>query len=108
MAVPGSTVHRLRPPPAHLGPDGRAFWISTVRDYQIETESLLTQVQIACEALDRMAECRRAVAEEGMTLADRHGTRIAHPLLKIEAANRAQFQAAMRALRLQPGRGQKK
>jgi P27 family predicted phage terminase small subunit len=107
MPVAPSTVRRLRPPPAHLGAEGRAFWIATVRDYQIATESLLTQVQIACEALDRMSQCRRTVAEEGLTIADRHGTKLAHPLLKIEAANRAQFQSALRALRLQPGRGEK-
>jgi phage terminase small subunit len=107
MAVPASNISRLRPPPKHLGPDGCAFWVATIRDYQIEAESVLTQVQLACEALDRIAECRQTVAKEGMTLADRHGTRIAHPLLKVESANRAQFQNAMRALRLQPGRAVK-
>src|SRR3954467_2884349 len=102
MPVQALNVARLRPPPAHLRPEGNAMWVATIRDFQIETEAHLTHLSLACEALDRMSECRDAVKAEGLTLEDRHGKAYAHPLLKIENAARQSFQQAMRALRLAP------
>jgi hypothetical protein len=49
-----------------------------------------------------MAQCRKVVDEEGLVIEGRCGTRVAHPLLKIEAAARAAYLAAMRGLRLEP------
>ena len=107
MAVPASNVSRLRPPPAHLGPEGSALWRSTVRDYTIATESLLAHLEVVAGAFDRLAECRAAIKAEGLTIVDRRGDRVPHPLLKAEASARQAFQSGMRALRLQPGRGEK-
>jgi phage terminase small subunit len=107
MAVPASNISRLRPPPTHLGPEGAAFWRSTVRDYAIGSESLLTHLPVVADALDRLAECRAVIKAEGLSITDRRGDRVPHPLLKAEASARAAFQSGMRALRLQPGRREK-
>jgi P27 family predicted phage terminase small subunit len=102
MVLPNANVTRLRPPPAHLGTEGSALWRSVVRDYQIDTDAQCAQLEVACGALDRMAECRAALKAEGLTIADRHGDKVAHPLLRVESACRSAFQSAMRALRLAP------
>ena len=40
MPQPLPKVTRLHPPPPHLGEAGKAFWIATIRDYQVETGPL--------------------------------------------------------------------
>jgi P27 family predicted phage terminase small subunit len=102
MALPGTNVTRLRPPPAHLGTEGSALWRSVTRDYEVNTDAQLAQLEVACGALDRMAECRAVIKTEGLTIEDRHGDKVAHPLLRVESACRAAFQSGMRALRLAP------
>jgi phage terminase small subunit len=108
MAAPASNISRLRPPPKHLGPDGAAFWRCTVRDYEFSSESLLSHLEVVAGALDRLAECRAAIKAEGLTIVDKRGDRVPHPLLKAEAAARQAFQSGMRALRLQPSRSEKR
>jgi P27 family predicted phage terminase small subunit len=102
MALPGANVPRLRPPPAHLGEEGSALWRSVIRDYQVDTDAQLAQLEVACGALDRMAECRTVIKAEGLTIDDRRGDKVAHPLLRVESACRSAFQSGMRALRLAP------
>jgi|GraSoiStandDraft_39_1057311.scaffolds.fasta_scaffold161361_3 hypothetical protein len=105
MPQPLPKVTRLHPPPPHLGEAGKAFWIATIRDYQVETGPLLTHLEVASGALDRLSECRQVIKSEGLMITEdgkEDGKKIAHPLLKVESASRAAFQSAMRALRLQP------
>jgi phage terminase small subunit len=102
MALPGANVSRLRPPPAHLGAHGAAFWRAIVRDYAIDNEGQLAHLDIAAGALDRLEQCRERIKLEGLVIDDKRVGRIAHPLLKTENGCRAAFQSAMRALRLQP------
>jgi hypothetical protein len=99
MAIPAPNVSRLRPPPPHLGSEGRALWIATTRDYAIDTESLLTHLGVACSSLDRMSECRDQIKAEGLTLDGK-----AHPLLRVESSARQAFTQSMRALRLASGK----
>jgi hypothetical protein len=103
MPLPVPQVTRLRPAPPHLGPAGKALWIATVRDFQVETEPLLVHLSEACSALDRLTQCRQVIEAEGLMVED-GGRRVPHPLLKAEASARSAFQSAMRALRLQPHR----
>jgi P27 family predicted phage terminase small subunit len=102
MALPGTNLLRLRPPPGHLGAEGNALWRSVTRDYEVNTDAQLAQLEVACGALDRMAECRAVIKAEGLTIADRYGDKVAHPLLRVESAARSAFLAGMRALRLAP------
>ena len=102
MASLAPNVNRLRPPPPHLGAEGRALWLATLRDYQIDSEPLLVHLGVVCSALDRLCECREIIKAEGMVITDRKGDRLPHPLLRAEAASLAAFQSGMRALRLQP------
>jgi hypothetical protein len=102
MALPGTNVTRLRPPPPHLGVHGAAFWRAIVRDYEINNEGQLAHLDIAAGALDRLEQCRELIKTEGLVIDDKRVGKIAHPLLKTENGCRAAFQSAMRALRLQP------
>jgi P27 family predicted phage terminase small subunit len=108
MAVQALNVSRLRPPPPHLGPEGRKLWIETVATYAVDTEAALATLAVAAQALDRLAECRDTIKAEGLTLQDRHGRSYSNPLLKIEASARQSFAAAMRALRLAPSTSKNK
>jgi phage terminase small subunit len=98
-----NTVARLKPPPATLGPEGKAFWLETIAEFEIDTGPLLRHLAVCCEALDRMSECRARIKADGLMITDRNGNPMPHPLLKAEASARSAFQSGMRALRLHPG-----
>jgi phage terminase small subunit len=102
MASLAPNVSRLRPPPSHLGPEGRALWLATLRDYAIDSEPMLVHLDVVCTALDRLTQCRKVIEDEGLVLTDRKGDKLLHPAAKAESAARAAFQSGMRALRLQP------
>jgi P27 family predicted phage terminase small subunit len=102
MMRPAANVTRIRPPPPHLAAEGSALWRAVVRDYSVDSDVALAHLQVAAEALDRLAECRETIKAEGLTIRGKDGVPIANPLLKIENAARASFQSAMRALRLRP------
>jgi phage terminase small subunit len=73
-----------------------------VRDYAVDTDAQLAHLAVACGAMDRLSQCRTAIAKDGLTIEKKDGDPVAHPLLKVESAARSAFQAAMRALRLRP------
>jgi P27 family predicted phage terminase small subunit len=101
MAQPIANLGRTSPP-SHLGLAGRRLWSSITRDYAIDNDALLAHLEIACGALDRLAQCRDVIAKEGLVIETKDGEKVSHPLLKIESAARSAFGAAMRALRLRP------
>ena len=86
--------------PAHLGADGKALWARLLRDYEINDGAGLQLLQVAAEAADRAASCRKAI--DGLTVKDARGSLKPHPLLAVERDARAQQIAALRALRLAP------
>jgi len=88
---------RYPPAPAHLGSESRHFWRQIVRAYELEVHHVAL-LERACEALDRLAEARRAIAADGITVAGRSGPR-AHPAVAIERDSRLAF-ARLRELGL--------
>jgi len=92
-------VAKLPSAPAHLSRDARAFWRAVLRDYDLDAGGLRL-LQGACEALDRTAEARAAIDQDGAYLPDRFGQIKAHPGLSVERESRAQFERHLRALGL--------
>ncbi len=80
------------PAPRHLTASSRRFWDSILRDYELEVHHR-ELLQLACQALDRGAEARRAINEHGAYIQGRFGLK-ANPALGVER------DAAIRAARL--------
>lgn len=91
-------MHTRAPP--HLGPDGKQLWARLIRDFEINDGAGLQLLQVAAEAADRAATCRKAI--DGLTVKDARGSLKPHPLLAVERDARAQQISALRALRLAP------
>ena len=85
--------------PAHLGDAGRELWQSIQKDYAISDAGGLALLQQACEAADRVAECRVTIAADGAVVRSGRSVR-AHPLLAAERDARAAMLRAIRYLGL--------
>lgn len=84
-------------PPRHLSRSSKALWRRLVADYALDGEPhALETLRLACEALDRCEEARKALAQHGTTYVDRFGSPKARPEVAIERDARI---AAMRAFR---------
>ena len=57
-------------------------------------------LQTALEALDRMRDCQRAIAADGLTVKDRFDKPKPHPLLVTERDARSQMLLALKQLNL--------
>jgi phage terminase small subunit len=85
--------------PKHLRPETKAFWLSTLKDYELEPHHirLLTS---ACEAWDRAVEAREAITTAGAYFKNRHGELKPHPGLSVERDSRSLFARLIRELSL--------
>jgi hypothetical protein len=80
-----------------LGEAGAALVRSVYATCEVAASEAVV-LRSAAEAADRVAECRRHIATDGVLLTTARGGRYAHPLLKIEKAAAAHLLAALRAL----------
>jgi hypothetical protein len=71
-------------PPAHLRPTTKKWFSQIVADFELESHHLHL-LTLAAEAWDRCCEAREALAEHGLTFADRHGSPRARPEAGIES-----------------------
>jgi phage terminase small subunit len=85
--------------PKHLRNETKAFWLSVLRDYELE-EHHVRLLTSACESLDRASEAREAISTEGAFFRDRHGQIKPHPGLAVERDNRGLFARLIRELNL--------
>jgi P27 family predicted phage terminase small subunit len=95
----GPRAARQPKAPAHLKVDGTSFWKRVLTDYVIEDAHDLARLQVVCEALDRIAECRDRIAQDGAWVEGRFGLK-QHPALVMEDRQRATFLKAVRELSL--------
>jgi P27 family predicted phage terminase small subunit len=87
-------------PPAHLGKDGRKWWLALVAEYSIRDAAGLALVGTACECLDRLREAQAAVEKTGALVIDRYGAPKLSPALALEKTARDQMLAALKMLNL--------
>ena len=92
------TATKSQPPPKHLSATARRFWTDVLSDYTLEPHHLAV-LTVACEAMDRAAEARAAIARDGDYVEGRFGLK-AHPGLAIERDARTQILRAVRELGL--------
>lgn len=86
-------------PPAHLRPESSEWFREVVSEYDLERHHLILLVS-ACEALDRAAGAREAIAKHGAVFTDRYGQPRARPEVQIERDSRTQFARLLRELGL--------
>ena len=83
-----------------LSAEARSLRKAIVAEYGVEDPAGLAVLHAGLEALDRMREAQRAIAQDGVTVRDRFGQLKAHPLLPVERDARAQFLGAIKQLNL--------
>ena len=86
-------------PPDYLQPETRQWFSSVVADYELQPHHvrLLT---LAAEAWDRGQQARLLIAEEGITVAGREGSK-PHPAIAIERDARIAFARLVAQLSLE-------
>jgi hypothetical protein len=89
----------LAGPPAHLGAAGRDLWCSIQASYALDDPGGLALLQVAAEAADRVAICRRQLDAEGEVIVIRGAPR-AHPAAALERDARAAMIRAIEELHL--------
>ncbi|GAA1449652.1 hypothetical protein [Nocardiopsis tropica] len=93
---------KIPDPPPGTGPAGRKLWLSVVTDFGLDPheELLLIQAVRCADRLDQMAD---ALDGAPLTVANRHGDQVPHPLL-VESRQQSQLLAKLLAsLRLPSG-----
>jgi phage terminase small subunit len=83
--------------PSHLRPATRDWYERVITNYELEDHHLHL-LRLACEALDRANEARRAVNKHGLVFTDRLGNCRARPEAKMEIENRTSFARLLREL----------
>lgn len=87
-------------PPENLSERSRKLWHQIVPERK-PSPGWLVLLEEALRALDRADECRRIIADEGLTTkTEATGAVHVHPLAKLERESRAQFMSAWKKLGL--------
>jgi len=86
-------------PPKHLSSEGKGFWLTVVRDFELEDHHIRL-LTAACECLDRAAEARTAVKRDGPYFKTRYGELRPHPGIAVERDQKALLARLLRELNL--------
>jgi hypothetical protein len=89
----------IPPTPPGLSEGSQAMWVAALSDYEPNVFDLGLFVH-ALRANDEEAMARERVEREGMTVINRSGGIVAHPMLDVAHRRRAFFMAAMKQLGL--------
>jgi len=86
-------------PPKHLRPETRRWFAKVCSEFELE-EHHIRLLTLACEAWDRAAQAREALAVHGTVFVDRFGCPRARPEVAIERDSRLSFTRVLRELDL--------
>lgn len=86
--------------PKHLSPEAKKWWQRIMETYDISDDGGQWILQTACEAYQRMSECKAILDRDGLTVEDRHGQKKPHPLIPAERDARAAMLSALKQLNL--------
>ena len=76
-------------PPPTLFETGREFYLEFCAEHEPEDVTDLALLARAAHALDREAQARRKLRDDGLYLEDRFGRLYTHPAVQVEAKSRA-------------------
>jgi P27 family predicted phage terminase small subunit len=86
------------PAPAHLSPDATKWWNDVVERFVLESHDLRL-LQLAAEAWDRCQEARALLADQGLVIEGRQGSK-PHPAAGIARDSAITFARLVRELDL--------
>lgn len=86
-------------PPGHVNSEAADLWRATVEAYDLEPHELRL-LRLACEALTRADQARKALRRHGLVWVDRLDNVRPRPEVAIEVQNRASFAALVKQLQL--------
>ena len=85
-----SVKPKIEKPPKHLRKDTATWWAEVLEQFELDSHHvrLLTK---ACESWDRSEQARELLAQDGLIIEDRFGSKKAHPAVAIERDSRLAF-----------------
>lgn len=89
---------RIAPAPKNLSAEARKLWRSLCEEYGVDDAAGLAILAAGLEAHDRMRGAQAAIKKDGATFRDRFSQLQSHPAIRIEAASRAAWLAALKQL----------
>ena len=93
-------MNKCRKPPSFLTPAAKRWFCRITEQYVFETEGEWTLLEPSAAVLDRITECRKRIAAEGLTVTTAGGGCKPHPCLSAERDNRILLARLCRELRL--------
>ena len=87
-------------PPKDLSGAPKKLWVDLQNEYAITDSAGLTLLADACRFFMRLEQARAILRREGLTVKDRFGQIIAHPLTRLERDSSAAMIRALKSLNL--------
>ena len=95
-------MEEIPDPPPGTGAAGRKLWLSVVNDFGLDPHEELLLIQ-AVRCADRLDEMAVALDGAPLTVANRHGDQVSHPLLVESRQQSALLAKLLASLRLPSG-----
>ena len=83
--------------PETLSKSSGQWWLQTVAQFGMKTSGELAVLTEAAQSLDRIIDCQKIIAEEGLFASGKTAT-VAHPAARLELQHRATVLQACRQL----------
>lgn len=87
-------------PPKMLSAEARRWWRQIVAGYEIDDDAGQLILLTAMESFDRLRDCQKILAAEGLVCTDRFGQTRAHPLTAVERDSRTALLRSLKSLNL--------
>ena len=87
------------PPPPHLSPSAKKWWVQIVSEFELESHHLKL-LQLAAESWDSCEQASKVVRELGLTYCDRFGAPRLRPEVAVMRDSRLSFARLCRELDL--------
>ncbi len=91
-------MSRIKQTPKILGPAGKKFWRSVLKDYDLEDGHHFEILKQACTCLDRISEARDEIEKNGAYFIDRWNQPKESPYMKNERDQKILFARLLREL----------
>lgn len=83
-----------------LSAEARGLWSALKGEYQIKDAAGMALLTRMAEALDRMRQAQKDIAENGLLIPDQKGSKKMNPACQVEKEAHRQMLEALRMLRL--------
>lgn len=78
-------------PPGGISKESQKLWHELYTNYSPWDEAAVRLLNELCKVNEIIIDCEKRIKKEGLSLEDRFGQKVAHPLLRVLKENRTQF-----------------